>query len=106
MYLGTRARGLAAIVTFYGSGLITDPAEMGLMADNGPVLGIFGEDDGSIPLREVEAFESALDDIGVDSQITVYPGVGHAFVKSSTFQNDGPAGQAWRELLDFLTREL
>ena len=106
MHLGIRAEGLAAVVTLYGSGLVTDPAELGNLAENGPVLGIFGEEDNSIPLREVEAFGEALETIGVEHTITVYPEVGHAFVKSSTYRDDGAAGRAWEELVAFFRAEL
>ena len=39
MQLGTRASGLSAVVTLYGSGPITNPNELGNMAANGHVLG-------------------------------------------------------------------
>ena len=101
MHLGIRAEGLAGVITLYGSGLVTDPDELGNAADNAPVLGIFGEDDSSIPLDEVRAFEAALEEIGAEHTITVYPEVGHAFVKSSTYRNDGAAGAAWDEGVAF-----
>lgn len=106
MRLGIRSTGLAAVITLYGSDLVTEPSELGNMAENGPVLGIFGEDDGSIPLSEVEAFGEALQQSGVEHTITVYPEVGHAFVKSSTYQNDGAAGEAWDQVVAFLARAL
>jgi carboxymethylenebutenolidase len=106
MHLGIRSEGLAAVVTLYGSGLVTDPAELGNMAENGPVLGIFGADDNSIPLREVEAFGEALDEIGAEHTITVYPEMGHAFVKSTTYQSDGAPGEAWNELVEFFRANL
>lgn len=106
MHLGTRTEGLAAVITLYGSGLITDPAQLGRMADNAPVLGIFGEDDSSIPLRDVEGFGLALSQIGARHTISIYPGVGHAFVKSSNHQDDDAPGRAWREVIDFLNREV
>jgi carboxymethylenebutenolidase len=102
MYLGIRGSELAAVVTLYGSGLVTDPEELGNLAANGPVLGIFGDEDNSIPVREVREFESALQTIGAEHQISIYEGVGHAFVKSSTFRGDGPAGEAWDEMVAFL----
>jgi carboxymethylenebutenolidase len=105
MYLGIRADGLAAVVTLYGSGLVTDPAEMGNLAANGPVLGIFGEKDNSIPLDEVQEFSDALDAIGAERTISIYPDMGHAFVKSSTYQ-DGAAGEAWDELVAFFRANL
>ena len=106
MRLGVRAEGLAAVVTLYGSDLITSADGLGNMADNAPVLGIFGEEDNSIPLDEVEAFEAALNEIGAPNTITIYPDVGHAFVKSSTFQGDGPAGEAWDQVVRFLEEQL
>lgn len=106
MHLGIRAEGLAGVVTLYGSGLVTDPDELGNMAANAPVLGIFGEDDSSIPLDEVRAFEDALETVGAEHTVTVYPDVGHAFVKSSTYRNDGAAGEAWNEVVAFLDRVL
>jgi carboxymethylenebutenolidase len=49
MMLGIRDSRPAATVTFYGSGLVTDPQAMGYLGENGPVLGIFGSEDASIP---------------------------------------------------------
>ena len=106
MFLGTRRTDLAAVITLYGGGVITSADEMGSMAENGPVLGIFGEDDNTIPLRDVEGFDDALGELGIDHQITVYPEMGHAFVKSSNYQNNEAPGQAWREVVAFLDATL
>lgn len=102
MRLGTRQPNLAATVTFYGSGPITNPDELGVMGSNGPVLGIFGAEDQSIPLDEVEGFERALNERDVSNTITVYPDVGHAFVSSDTIEQSGQAQAAWTQLLNFL----
>ena len=106
MYLGTRAEGLAAVVTFYGSGPIQDSAQLGRIPDNAPVLGIFGEDDRSISVAEVRGFERALDQAGAGNEIVIYPGVGHAFVKSDTYNDGGAPQQAWERLVAFLDSEL
>ena len=106
MHLGTRAEGLSAVVTLYGSGPIQNADELGNMAENGPLLGIFGEEDGSIPMEEVRGFEAALNEAGVENTITVYPGVGHAFVKSTTYDQGGAPEEAWNQLVGFLTAEL
>ena len=106
MQLGTRATGLSGVVTLYGSDPITDPNDLGNMAANGPVLGIFGETDSSIPLSKVSAFESALDEAGAENTISVYPDIGHAFVKSSTYRNDGAPGEAWKQLVSFFNETL
>jgi carboxymethylenebutenolidase len=102
MHLGTRADGLAAVVTLYGSGPIQSADRLGNMATNGPVLGIFGAEDRSIPLEEVEGFRAALDRAGADHTVTVYDGVGHAFVKSTTYNRGGAPEEAWNQLVGFL----
>jgi carboxymethylenebutenolidase len=104
--LGIRNPGLAANVIFYGSGLITDPAMLGNLGKNGPVLGIFGEMDNSIPLEEVKLFDQALAALGVEHTITIYPQVGHAFVQEDNIFRPGPAQDAWQQMLAFLKDNL
>jgi carboxymethylenebutenolidase len=106
MKMGTRNGDLAAAVIFYGSGPITDPAALGVMGRRGPVLGIYGELDQSIPLAEVRGFELAMQARGVPHRVTVYPGVGHAFVTSASLAQTGAAQQAWGEMLAFLAQNL
>ena len=106
MRLGTRNPDLAAAAIFYGSGPIQDPAELGVMGQNGPVLGIFGEQDQGIPVSQVAGFKLALDARDVRNQVTIYPGVGHAFVHADNITVPGAAQDAWRELLDFLAAAL
>jgi carboxymethylenebutenolidase len=106
MYMGTRNPELAAVVIFYGSGPIQDAGQLGSMRQAGPVLGIYGEEDGNIPVEQVRAFERALDSANVDNSINIYPGVGHAFVKSNSYQNGEQAEQAWKQMVSFLDRNL
>jgi carboxymethylenebutenolidase len=106
MFMGTRNPELAAVVIFYGSGPIADVNQLGSMREAGPVLGIYGEQDTNIPVAQVRSFESALRAKGVEHTITVYPGVGHAFVKSSTYRDGGTAEKAWRQMLAFLRQTL
>lgn len=95
---------VAATGVFYGS-LITDPTQ--LQALPGPVLGIFGATDQSIPVAEVQTFEQALNTAGVTNQITIYPGQGHAFVESiEGIRAGGAQGEAWQEFLTFLAQNL
>lgn len=98
----TRNADLAATIILYGS-MPQTVDELGVLLDTGrPVLGIFGADDAQIPVSEVEAFERLLQQAGVPHQITVYPGVGHAFVQPETIAQGGAARQAWEEMLAFL----
>jgi carboxymethylenebutenolidase len=95
---------LAATVIFYGSP-VTDTTR--LAALSGPVLGIFGGADSSIPLDRVSAFDAALTEAGVTHEITVYPGQPHAFVESvAGIQAGGAQGEAWAQLLKFLEQTL
>jgi carboxymethylenebutenolidase len=71
----------------------------------GPVLGVFGADDGSIPLAEVAAFERGLAAAGVAHEVRVFDGVGHAFVTTAeAIAADPVQGEAWALLRAFLRR--
>lgn len=95
---------LAGTVVFYGTP-VTDAAK--LKSLSGPVLGIFGGADTSIPLDEVRAFEAGLKEAGVPNEITVYDGQPHAFVTDMNgIRAGGPQGQAWAQLLKFLDSTL
>ncbi|HSM70388.1 MAG TPA: dienelactone hydrolase family protein [Anaerolineales bacterium] len=95
---------LAATVVFYGSSE-TDPTVLANLP--GPVLGIFGGADQSIPLEEVAAFEKGLEAAGVPHQITIYEGQPHAFVHDADgIKAGGAQGEAWNEMLVFLEETL
>ncbi len=71
------------------------------------MLGIFGDKDQAIPVATVKAFEASLDTLGVENDIYIYPGVGHAFANPSG-ANYAPTEtmDAWKKTLDFLNRHL
>jgi carboxymethylenebutenolidase len=95
---------LAATAVFYGTPV--DDANK-LRNLRGPVLGIFGGADASIPLSEVNAFEAGLKSAGVPHQITIYDGQPHAFVTSiEAIQQGGAQGAAWNEFVTFLDKAL
>jgi carboxymethylenebutenolidase len=95
---------LAATVIFYGSPE-TDPEILKTLP--GPVLGIFGGADRSIPVEQVHAFDRALTEAGVPHEITVYEGQPHAFVEGAeSIQAGGAQGEAWDQMLAFLEANL
>jgi carboxymethylenebutenolidase len=95
---------LAATVVFYGSPE-TDPAVLKTLS--GPVLGIFGGTDQSIPVEQVNAFDSALTEAGVPHEITIYDGQPHAFVQDAErIKAGGAQGEAWDQMLMFLEKNL
>ena len=95
---------LAATVIFYGSPE-TDPNVLETLP--GPVLGIFGGADQSIPVEQVTAFDAALTEAGVPHEITVYEGQPHAFVEDADgIKAGGAQGEAWEQMLRFLETNL
>ena len=95
---------LAATGVFYGMADVSVDSLKGL---GGPVLGIFGGADQSIPLEEVRALEAKLNAAGVSNTISVYDGQPHAFVTSiEAIRQGGPQQEAWNELIAFLRANL
>ena len=94
----------AATILFYGTP-ISDKARLKNLS--GPVLGIFGGADGSIPVARVQEMEVSLKDAGVKNEIKIYDGQPHAFVTSmEEINKGGPQQQAWNQLLAFLKQSL
>ena len=100
--LNSEQNPLAATVIYYGN-LVNDTNE--LFRIKWPVLGIFGDQDQSIPVESVNAFEQAFNETGITNEIYIYPGVGHAFANPSG-DNYAPAEtvDAWEKTLAFLKK--
>lgn len=95
---------LAATVIFYGSPE-TDTEVLKNLP--GPVLGIFGGADQSIPVEQVNAFDAALTEAGIPHEITIYEGQPHAFVQDAEkIKAGGAQGEAWNQMLTFLDANL
>lgn len=96
--------GIAATVVFYGSSE-TDPEILKNLP--GPVLGIFGGADASIPLEEVSALENGLNAAGIPNEISIYDGQPHAFMTNmDEIRSDSIKSQAWEQMLAFLEANL
>jgi len=78
--LNSQDHPLAATIIYYGR-LLTDNASLANI--KWPVLGIFGDQDKSISVDSVKAFEMALNSNGIPNEIYIYKGVGHAFANPS-----------------------
>lgn len=96
--------GLDATVIYYGH-VLADESELAVL--DRPVLGIFGEEDRSIPVASARAFDAALDELGIENEVYIYPGVGHAFANPSG-ANYAPeeTRDAWEKTLAFLDKHL
>jgi carboxymethylenebutenolidase len=93
---------LAGTGVFYGA-LESDPAVLSRLP--GPVLGVFGAEDAAPSPAEVAQFQMGLEAAGIPHEITVYEGVGHAFVKDMEgIRQGGAQGEAWAQFLAWLAR--
>jgi len=97
-----------ATAIFYGP-LVTDAAK--LKSLQGPVLGIFGNDDKAPSPDDVKKWQAALKAAG-KTDVTVYPfdGVGHAFASKSAAKmgayNEAKAKEAFDKLYAWLDAKL
>ena len=93
-----------ATVIYYGQ-LVTDEQELSKI--NWPILGIFAGLDGGITPEKVQEFEASLNKVGVENDITIYPGVNHAFANPSgdRYAPD-EAKDAWGKTLAFFEQNL
>ena len=106
LQLGMReSENMALTILYYGA-VVTDPDLLRPLTDNQPVLGIFGANDASIPTADVLEFEAALNSLDIPNEITIYDGVGHAFLNEENYNQPGPAGDAWQQTLAFLETNL
>ena len=99
-------RPVDAICTFYGGGMQNIFDQLG--AIKCPVLGLFGDQDVSIPVGTVEQFDILLDEIGVEHEIIVYPNSGHAFFRDSDTSVYIPEASkdAWERVTKFFQKNL
>ena len=95
---------LDATVIFYGQ---VSSDEGRLAPVDVPILGLFGANDSGIPVASVQRFERALQNLGKDHEIEIYPDVGHAFADPQGSNYDAAvAEQAWSRALAFLSQHL
>jgi carboxymethylenebutenolidase len=98
--------GLAGAVGFYGApgvypngapGPTQRATELGA-----PILAFFGGADEGIPSSDIEAFDAALDEAGVEHKIVTYPGAPHGFFDVHLEEYRDVSADAWRRTLAFL----
>ena len=84
---------LDAMVMYYGQ-VVTDRDRLAPL--NVPVLGFFGAEDESIPVRDVQEFRSTLMDLGKNAEVLIVPRADHAFANPSGGNyNEQAANEAW-----------
>jgi carboxymethylenebutenolidase len=93
-----------AAVMYYGQ-IVTASADLEVL--DMPLLGLFGAEDASIPVRDVQRFRTDLRDLGKRAEILIYSDAGHAFANpSGGTYNATAADQAWEKTLEFLAANL
>ncbi|MDX1404736.1 MAG: dienelactone hydrolase family protein, partial [Woeseiaceae bacterium] len=93
-----------AAVIYYGQ-VIADQRRLAPV--NVPILGLFGAQDRGIPVDSVRQFELALENLGKNFEIEIYPKAKHAFADPGSANYDAAiAEQAWARTLAFLDLHL
>jgi len=104
---------LGASVGFYGGGIVNArfpqfPALVGEVSSlQTPWLGLFGDQDASIPVEDVETLRTALETAKVDTDIVRYADAGHGFHcdQRPDYRADD-AKDAWERTLDWFGTHL
>ncbi len=95
--------GVDASVIYYGRFNPEDDLEL----MKAKIIGHFGEEDQSIPVDDVKAFQAKLKTQSGEHEIYVYENAGHAFANSDNdaYQEES-AERAWERTQEFLTKHL
>lgn len=91
------SRDVGAAVVFYGM-----PRDLDIVLTiQAPLMGLYGEQDHGIPVDLVRSFERELQKSGVEHEVHIYPGAGHAFFNDSRPHIYQPqaAQDAWQRTL-------
>jgi carboxymethylenebutenolidase len=112
-FLAALRRSLGASVGFYGGGIVTQrfpqfPPLVGEAATlQTPWLGLFGDEDASIPVEDVEQLREAIQSAPVDTEIVRYSDAGHGFhCEDRDAYHESAAKDAWARALEWFDRHL
>lgn len=102
--VAARYPNLAAVVSFYGSNYDPTPEEVTRV--NAPVLAVYGRQDQSIPLAQIEKIEHVYKAANKDFTVKLYD-AGHAFVNPTHgMGNEKAAAEAWPLAVTFLKEHI
>lgn len=99
--------GLAGVIGFYGSPTRQrspgSPAPLERVGEmKGAVLGLFGGADEGIPATDIQRFDEALAQAGLDHELITYPGAPHSFFDRKYDQFASESADAWARMLAFI----
>ena len=107
-------RAIGAAVGFYGGGIVTkghlpfEPLVGEVPTMRTPWLGLFGDEDASIPVDDVEALRAALPDAPVEAEVVRYAGAQHGFHCDARpdHHDADAAADAWQRTLAWFDAHL
>jgi carboxymethylenebutenolidase len=105
LYAASKNKQVGACVVFYG---IHPKVEPDFDALRAPVLGLYAENDKSVPPEAVRALEQKLREHGKQVETHIYPGTDHAFfndTRPEVYDADA-AADAWRRTIEFFRGHL
>ncbi|HET9488535.1 MAG TPA: dienelactone hydrolase family protein [Methylomirabilota bacterium] len=105
LFAATLNPAVGACVDFYGIHPNVKPDYSKL---SGPVLGLFAETDQFVTPQAARDVDAAIKKAGKQSEIHIYPNVGHAFFNDERpdAYNKAAAEDAWRRTLAFFRRHV
>jgi carboxymethylenebutenolidase len=102
-------RAMAGTITLYGANIdgLQDAQNNDLWGELGidgtKVLGIYGADDDNPSPDEARGFQRALNARNISNNVTIYDGVGHAFVNPKDHRSGkSQPVQAWDQVVSFM----
>ena len=112
-FLVSARRALGAGVTFYGGGIVTPGHfQFPTLIDEAatlrtPWLGLFGDEDGGIPVEDVERLRAAVAAAPVDTEVVRYPNAGHGYhCDARSAYHEPSAHDGWARALAWFDRYL
>lgn len=105
-------RQVGGAVTFYGSGILKGRFGFPPLVElaprlRAPWLGLYGDEDRSIPVEEVEQLAKAAATADVRTEVVRYPAAGHGFNRDvSPSYVEAAATDAWMRTLDWFADTL
>jgi carboxymethylenebutenolidase len=95
---------LDGLVMYYGQ-VAVDRDQLGKLKV--PILGFFGSEDKSIPVRDVQTFRATLNELGKNAEVLIMIGADHGFANPmGSNYNERSAEEAWTKTLEFLKHNL
>ncbi len=115
-YLGSTMDGVSAAAVYYGGGILPrpdapegSPRLLDATADavQAPIIGFWGDQDGGIPVANVEEIERVLTEKGKSIENHVYEGAGHGFFCTTRGSySEAASSDSWPKTLAFFAEHL